>query len=350
MVRYLSIRLLRALGILWGVVTLLFVVFGLLADPAQQLAGQRADVATLTSIRAELGLDKPRWQQYLLYLNDLSPLGWLPATLQPEVAHLPLYTAADGALALKTPWLHRSFQTGEPVLTRFARRLPGTLLLAMVSLAIAAALGIGLGVWAGTRPGSALDKGLSLVAFLGVSAPSFFMAIVFIWLFVVVWGSWTGLASSGFVREPAVFHLGYTWHWRHLLLPALTLSIRPLAIVFQITRDSMIDTLRQDYIRTARAKGLPQWRILRDHALRNSLNPVVTSLTGWLAALLAGTFFVEYIFHWQGIGKLTIDALQASDFPLLLGSCLCTATLFVLVNVLTDLIYVWLDPRVRLPK
>ncbi|MBX3102672.1 MAG: ABC transporter permease [Bacteroidetes bacterium] len=348
MIRYLLRRLFRGLAILLGVVTLLFLIFGLLADPAQQLAGQRADVATVEGIRAELGLDKPRWQQYLLYLNDLSPLGWVRPAQAGDVTHQPLYTTGAGSLSLKVPWLRRSFQTGEPVLMLFLQRLPGTALLALVSLAVAALLGIGLGVLAGMRPGTWQDRSLSLVAFAGVSAPSFFMAIVFIWLFVVEWGDWTGLASSGYVREPAVFHAGYTWHWQHLLLPVLTLSIRPLAIVFQITRDSLIDTLRQDYIRTARAKGLPSWRIIQDHALRNSLNPVITSLTGWLASLLAGTFFVEYIFHWQGIGKLTIDALMTSDYPLLLGCCLCTATIFVLVNVLTDLLYAWLDPRVRL--
>lgn len=345
--RYALRRLLMAVPTLLGVVTLLFVLFTLLGDPAQQIAGQRADVATLQNIRTELGVDLPLWQQYTTYLNDLSPLAWhREETLASGQLHyLPLVPVGSGALVLKVPYLRRSFQSGRPILEVYMERLPGTALLALAALLLAAVVGIGLGTIAGLRPGTGWDRALGLLSMLGVSAPSFFMAVVFVWLFSAGLG-W--LPSSGYVREPDLYTLGYTWHWHHLILPALTLGIRPMAILYQISRDSMIEVLRMPYIRAARAKGLNDAQVVWRHALPNSLNPVLTSLTGWLASLLAGAFFIEYLFHWQGIGQLTVDALMTNDYPLLLGSALCTAALFVVINVGVDLLYARLDPRVRL--
>ncbi|MCE3007192.1 MAG: ABC transporter permease [Bacteroidetes bacterium] len=343
--RLLALHLSRAAATLLGVVTLLFLLFGLLGDPAEQIAGQRADVATLENIRTELGLDQPLWQQYLGYLNDLSPLAYLSEAARQtgNYRYLPLV----GGLVLKAPYLRHSYQSGRPILALYLERLPGTALLALTALAFAALVGIGLGTLAGTRPGSWWDRALGLVSLVGISAPSFFVAILAIWVFSASLG-W--LPSSGYVREPDLFSMGYHWQGRLLILPALTLGIRPLAILFQISRDSMIETLRQPYIRTARAKGLSPMRVVLRHALPNSLNPVLTSLTGWLASLLAGTFFIEYIFHWQGIGKLTIDALLTNDYPLLLGSALCTSVLFIAINEGVDVLYTRLDPRIRLRK
>lgn len=133
-----------------------------------------------------------------------------------------------------------------------------------------------------------------------------------------------------------------------LILPAITLGIRPLAIITQLTRSAMLDTLQQDYIRTAYAKGLSARRVVWKHALRNALNPVVTAVTGWFAELLAGAFFVEYIFGWRGIGKITVDALEKLDFPVVMGSVLVSSAFFILINILADLLYGWIDPRVRL--
>ena len=141
---------------------------------------------------------------------------------------------------------------------------------------------------------------------------------------------------------------GKTLQLQNLVLPAVTLGIRPLAIITQLTRSAMLDVLQQDYIRTAHAKGLSSRRVIWRHALRNALNPVVTAITGWFAELLAGAFFVEYIFGWQGIGKLTVDALEKLDFPVVMGSVLVTAAFFVLVNILADLLYGVIDPRVKL--
>jgi peptide/nickel transport system permease protein len=138
-----------------------------------------------------------------------------------------------------------------------------------------------------------------------------------------------------------------TRQWKNLVLPALTLGIRPLAIITQLTRSSMLDVLNQDFIRTAYAKGLNKTTVIFKHALRNALNPVITAVTGWFAELLAGAFFVEYIFGWRGIGKLTVDALEKLDFPVVMGAVLVTAVLFIIINILADLLYAAVDPRIR---
>jgi peptide/nickel transport system permease protein len=141
---------------------------------------------------------------------------------------------------------------------------------------------------------------------------------------------------------------GKTMQIQNLILPALTLGLRPLAIITQLTRSSMLDVLNQDYVRTAKAKGLPNRQVIWKHALPNAMNPVITAITGWFAELLAGAFFVEYIFGWKGIGKVTVDALEKLDYPVVMGSILITAALFVVVNIIADLLYAWLDPRIRI--
>jgi peptide/nickel transport system permease protein len=344
--RWILRRLALATAVLLGVVTLLFGIFSLLGDPARDLAGQRTDPETLAAIRAQFRLDQPLHQRYLAYLHDLSPIGLVDAGTEPSAWRIvPL--AGNTWLALKAPSLGVSFQRQESVAALYASRLPGTVLLAGASLLVALGLGLGLGVAAALRRGSWLDATLGLVSLVGISMPSFFAAVVAIWLFAIQWGDWTGLPLTGYVRREAVLGDGWLWQWSALVLPAATLGLRPLAVFFQLMRDSLSDVLAQDYIRTARAKGLGPSAIVWRHALRPALNPVLTSATGWLASLLAGAFFVEYLFDWPGVGKLTLDALQQNDYPLLLGCCLLTAALFVVIHLLTDLLYAALDPRVR---
>ena len=177
------------------------------------------------------------------------------------------------------------------------------------------------------------------------------MGIVLAYLFGFVLSDYTGLHMTGSLYEYDAFK-GKQLQLQNLLLPAVTLGIRPLAIITQLTRSAMLDVLSQDYIRTAYAKGLSKKAVVFKHALRNALNPVVTAITGWFAELLAGAFFVEYIFGWKGIGKVTVDALEKLDFPVVMGSVLVTATFFVLVNLLADILYGIIDPRVgcRLPR
>jgi peptide/nickel transport system permease protein len=173
------------------------------------------------------------------------------------------------------------------------------------------------------------------------------MGILIAWFFGFVLHAYTGLFMTGSMHEIAVFS-GKQFTPANIILPALTLGIRPLAIIVQLTRSALLETFSMDFNRTARAKGLSARRLLFTHALPHALYPVVTAVTGWFAELLAGAFFVEYIFGWKGMGKITVDALEKLDYPVVMGSLLCTAFMFIVMNILSDLLYMKLDPRVRL--
>ncbi|HEY4650019.1 MAG TPA: ABC transporter permease, partial [Pontibacter sp.] len=177
--------------------------------------------------------------------------------------------------------------------------------------------------------------------------PSFVAAILIAITFGFYWSDWTGLSLTGQLYEIDPFE-GKQLMLRNLLLPAIALGIRPLAVIVQLTRSSMLDVMSQDYIRTARAKGLNRSKVIVGHALKNALNPVVTAASGWMASLMAGAFFIEYIFNWKGLGAVTIQAVQNLDFPLVMGATLFVAFLFVLINIFVDLLYAALDPRVKL--
>jgi peptide/nickel transport system permease protein len=181
-----------------------------------------------------------------------------------------------------------------------------------------------------------------------MSVPSFFSAILFSWLFGFVLHRYTGLNMTGSLYEIDDFGEGQFIQWKNLLLPALVLGIRPLAIIIQLIRNSLLEELTQDYIRTARAKGLPLLAIIFRHALKNALNPVITAVSGWFASLLAGAVFVEYIFGWKGLGKEIVTALNTLDIPIIIGGVLTIATLFILINIIVDYIYTLLDPKVKL--
>lgn len=348
-------RLLQRLALLaatvWGLVTLLFLIFNLLGDPAAVAEGQRADLRTRESIRAELGLDRPPFLQYLHWLNDLSPVGRLDKRQREsgDYSALALWETADGgAWTLKLPYLRRSFQTNRPVAELYFERLPGTALLAGAALLLAALLGVSMGTLAARKPGGALDVALSSVAVLGLSTPSFFAALLAGWLLAYELHDWTGLDPTGYVTRDRILTPGETYlDFRYLILPALTLGLRPLSVLFQLTREQMIDLRQADFARTARAKGLAETAVELRHLLRNALNPVLTALSAWLGALLGGSFFVEYIFDWQGVGKLTVDALMTNDYPVLMGCCLFTALIFVGVQFSMDGVYRLLDPRIR---
>jgi ABC-type dipeptide/oligopeptide/nickel transport system permease component len=197
------------------------------------------------------------------------------------------------------------------------------------------------------KKGTWMDSSAIFASVLGISAPSFFMGILIAWLFGFVWSETTGLHMTGSLFDTDPF-TGRSLQLKNLILPALTLGIRPLAIITQLTRSAMLDVLNQDYIRTAYAKGLGHRRIIFGHALRNAINPVITAITGWFAELLAGAFFIEFIFGWKGIGKLTVDALEKLDYPVVMGSVLLTASLFVVINIIADLTYTVVDPRIKI--
>jgi peptide/nickel transport system permease protein len=350
MFRFLLRKLSYGLLVLLGVVMLVFFLFNVLpGDPARLTLGQRADVTSLENVRRELHLDKPIPLQFLLYLNDLSPVSIHTQQEAEGTLHYVtlLHVGTDKILVLKTPYLRRSYQGKKDVWEILTEALPGTLVLAIAAMLFATMAGIALGVLSAVKQNTWMDTGAVFASVVGISAPSFFMGIVLAYLFGFVLSDYTGLHMTGSLFETDAF-AGRTLNLSNLVLPAITLGIRPLAIIVQLTRSSMLDVLHQDYIRTAYAKGLPQRVVLFRHALRNALNPVITAITGWFAELLAGAFFVEYIFGWKGIGKVTVDALEKFDFPVLMGSVLFTAGIFVIINLLADLLYTIIDPRIRL--
>jgi peptide/nickel transport system permease protein len=331
-----------------GVIVLVFLLFQGFADPSRLVMGQRADAATQENIRRELYLDQPKWKQFMLYMNDLSPIA---IHFKGEIEKKQLkgfFVGGDTKLGIKLPYLRRSYQTKKNVGEVLMEALPGTLLLALAAMCIAVAIGIPLGVLAAVKKDTWMDTTAIFASVLGISAPSFFMGIVIAYLFGFVLSDYTGLHMTGSWRDIDAITGEPYWSLQNLWLPALTLGIRPLAIIAQLTRSAMLDVLNQDYIRTAYAKGLSKRVVIWKHALRNALNPVITAITGWFAELLAGAFFVEYIFGWKGIGKITVDALEKLDFPVVMGSVLVTSLFFIVVNILSDVLYAVVDPRVRL--
>lgn len=346
MLRFITRKILYGLLVLVGVVVVVFFLFQGFGDPARLVLGQTGDSATIKNIRQELALDQPKWKQFVLYLNDVSPVA-VHSRKEIEQKELKgIFIGGETCFALKLPYLRRSYQTKKDVSEVLMEALPGTIILALAAMLFATVIGILLGVIAAVKQNTWMDSGAIFASILGISAPSFFMGIVIAYVFGFVLADWTGLSMTG-----SLFHIdpfeGRELALKNLILPALTLGIRPLAIITQLTRSAMLDVLEQDYIRTAWAKGLGRRAVIFKHALRNALNPVITAITGWFAELLAGAFFVEYIFGWKGIGKVTVDALEKLDFPVVMGSVLVTATFFIIVNILADLLYGFIDPRVR---
>ncbi|MBP6025505.1 MAG: ABC transporter permease [Ferruginibacter sp.] len=316
-------------------------------DPARMIVGQTGDKKTMDNIRKDLYLDQPKWKQFVLYLDDVSPL-CVHSKADIEKKQLKgFFIGGDTKFGLKVPYLRRSYQTKKDVGQVLIEALPGTLLLALAAMIFATVIGILLGVLAAVKKGTWLDTSAVFASIAGISAPSFFMAIIIAYLFGVVLHPYTGLNLTGswFDIDEVTGEKYLTI--KNLILPAFTLGIRPLAIITQLTRSAMLDVLSQDYIRTAYAKGLSKTKVVFKHGLRNALNPVITAITGWFAELLAGAFFVEYIFGWKGLGKITVDALEKLDYPVVMGSVLISACIFIVINMLADVLYGVVDPRVR---
>lgn len=340
-------KLLYGILVLLGVVVIVFVIFQGFADPARLIVGQTGDKKTIENIRKELSLDQPKWKQFVLYLNDVSPIAIHSRQEIKDKELKGIFIGGETKVSLKLPYLRRSYQTKKAVGDVLMEALPGTLMLAFAAMLFATVIGILLGVLAAVKKDTWMDTSSIFASVVGISAPSFFMAIVIAYLFGIVLHNYTDLNITGSwfgIDEVTGKHY---LTLQNLILPAITLGIRPLAIITQLTRSSMLDVLNQDYIRTAYAKGLSTRTVIFRHALRNALNPVITAITGWFAELLAGAFFVEYIFGWQGIGKVTVNALEKLDYPVVMGAVLFAATIFVIINILADILYGVIDPRVR---
>ncbi|WP_370424901.1 ABC transporter permease [Tenacibaculum dicentrarchi] len=342
---------------LFGVVTVIFFLFNVLpGDPARMMLDQREDTEQLENIRKKYGFDKPIFTQYLYYLNDVSPMS-LHSNKEEDYTFLSegKYTfqkiigISSVNLVLKYPYLRESFQkNGKNVSEVITETLPNTAILAIFAITIALFLGIFLGILSALYKDTFFDKIIAILSTLGMSVPSFFSAILVAWFFGFILHELTGLEMTGSLYEVDDFGEEIRLKWKNLLLPAVVLGVRPLAVVIQLMRNSLLETLNQDYIRTANAKGLTKYQMLKKHALKNSLNPVVTAISGWFASMLAGAVFVEYIFNWNGLGKEIVNSLNTLDLPVIMGSVLVVATLFIGINILVDIIYSWLDPRIKL--
>lgn len=336
--------------VLFGVVTVVFFLFNVLpGDPARLTLGQRSDVQSLEQVRKELNLDKPIFTRYFLFLNDLSPISvWTELDQQKSYSKIDIIQLSkQKKIIVKFPYLGRSYRTKQEVSKVLMNALPATLLLAINAILLATFFGIILGTIAALKKGTWIDAFAITLSVSGISLPSFFAGLIIAYFLGYVFHSITGLNMTGNLWVYDSVH-GKTICWKNLLLPTLALGIRPMAIITQLTRSSLLDVLSQDFIRTAKAKGLSLKKIVWRHALPNALNPVITAISGWLAELLAGSFFVEYIFGWKGIGSITVDALDKYDFPLVMGTVILSAFMFVIVGIITDIIYSIIDPRIRI--
>lgn len=357
MIRYLLNKIGYALLTLFGVITVIFVLFTILpGDPARMMLDQNENSEQLAIVKKKYGFDKPISTQYLYYLNDLSPISFHSSNSEDytflsegKYNAFQLVKLGNTTTVLKTPYLRESFQkSGKKVTDVIGNTLPNTFILAIFAIIIAIVIGVFLGIISALYKDTLLDRFIALISTLGMSIPSFFSAILFAWLFGFVLHNCTGLNMTGSLYEVDDFGEGSYIQWKNIILPAIVLGIRPLGVVIQLMRNSLLETFGQDYIRTAKAKGLNSYQIIKNHALKNSLNPVVTAISGWFASMLAGAVFVEYIFGWNGLGKEIVEALNNLDLPVIMGSVIVIATTFVVINILVDLVYAYLDPKIRL--
>lgn len=356
MSRYLLKRLGYGLLVMFGVISLVFFLFTILpSDPARMMMGQRSDLQTEAAIRKEMGLDLPIGIQYLAYLNDLSPISWHKTKDVDSFFYLndnnydyfKICSFQKSSLVLKKPYLRRSYQSKRLVSEILTEAFPKTAVLALFSIFISIVIGIIIGILCAVFKDTWFDKVALFFSVLGMSVPSFFAAILFAWVFAFLLSDYTGLSMFGSLYSVDDYGNGLFLDLKNIILPAITLGIRPLAVVVELTKNSLLDVLSQDYIRTAKAKGLSYKRILVKHSLKNALNPVVTAISGWLASMLAGAVFVEYIFDWKGMGVVIVDGLDKYDFPVVMGALLYVSIILIIINVVCDIIYAWLDPRVK---
>ncbi len=356
MIRFLFKRLFYGFLVLLGVITVVFLLFNVLpGDPARMMLGQRADKASVDIINRDLGRDRPSFTQFAMYLNDLSPLS-IHNEKEKESAifldekkysFLRLFPVSSSkVLIIKQPYLRRSYITKRKVSEIISKTLPATALLAFSAIAFGAFFGILLGILSAIKKNTWVDKFSLVFAVFGMSLPSYFVGLIIAWVFGFLLFKYTGLNNEGSLFTFDDFgerHLVL----KNLILPAITLGLRPLALIIQLMRSSLLEVMSQDYIRTATAKGLSYYKVVMKHALKNAMNPVVTAVSGWFAGLMAGAVFVEIIFNWRGIGFEVVEALNNNDLPVVMGATLIFAVVFVIINILVDIIYGLLDPRVR---
>ena len=356
MITFIIRRVLYGGLVLGGVITVVFLLFNVLpGDPARMMMGQRADEESIKAINKDLGLDQPLSVQYMMYLNDISPISvhshnsdnnfYLDTT---KYSATELFSIGnEKVVVMKSPYMRRSYQTKRKVSEILIDAMPETAVLAISAMLIATILGILFGIIAAVNRSTWIDNSLIFTSILGMSGPSFFLGIIIAWVFGDLLADITGLNTWGSLYSIDDLE-GYEYlDLKNLVLPALTLGIRPLAVIVQLTRNSMLEVMGMDYMRTAKAKGLSNLPIMLKHALKNALNPVVTAVSGMFASLLAGALFVEIVFTWKGIGYEIYQGLIRYDLPVVMGGVLIFSLVFVVINILVDITYGLLDPRIR---
>ncbi|MGA0274072.1 MAG: ABC transporter permease [Flavobacteriaceae bacterium] len=356
MIRLLFYKISSAFAALWGVASLVFFLFTVLpGDPAQMMLDQNEDSAQLAIIKSKFGFDLPISTQYFYYLNDLLPVslhsknpdqfGYFDESIYGGVI---LANLSSSFLVLKWPYLRTSYQKrGKPIAEIISETLPSTALLALSSMTIAVFFGLLFGIIATLNKDRWIDRFLQLISTLGMSVPSFFSAILFSWFFGYLLHDFTGLNMTGSLYELDNYGEENRLQWKNLILPSIVLGIRPLAVIIQLLRSNLLVVLSEDYIRTAYAKGLSRSQVVLKHGLKNALNPVITAISGWFASLLAGAIFVEFIFGWKGLGKELVEALNQLDIPVVMGAVLTIAFFFIIINIVVDFIYAYLDPKIK---
>jgi peptide/nickel transport system permease protein len=324
---------LQIIPVLLGVsIVVFFLVRAIPGDPAQIMLGQQATQAQIQQVRENMGLDKPIFVQYGLFLKD----------------------ALRGDLGDSTV-------TGRPVTTELMVRLPATFELTAFAMLIAVLVGVPVGVISAVKQYSLLDKTTSVLALTGISMPIFWLAMILVVIFGVNLellpfpgrlDPTTGItAITGLVLVDSLLTLNFAGFWDgllHLIMPALALATIPMAVVMRMTRSSMLEVMNEDYVRTARAKGVVPWRVIVKHALRNAMLPTITVIGLQVGLLMGGAIITETIFSWPGIGLYAYDSISSRDYASIQGVVLYGALLFVLINLLVDILYAVLDPRVRL--
>lgn len=356
MLKFLIQRSISGALVLLGVIIIIFLLLNIIPVNAEQLSvGQNTDEATLQATKEKLRLNHTPVARFWYYLSDLLPVSIQShsstkaplSLLSGNYNYISIIKGNNKTLVLKRPYFGRSYQTDKPVWQILSKKVVPTFVLAFFAISLASLLGISFGLIAALNHHKWIDNLLLSVSVLGISIPSYFSALLLAIFFGYYLGNYTHLNITGPLFD--INDVGEQFiNWRNLILPTIALGIRPVAIILQLTRNSMLDVLNEDYVRTAKAKGLKHSVVIIKHALRNALNPVVTSITGWFAALLAGAFFVEYIFDFKGLGYETVYALTMFDFPVIMGAVLIIASFFVLVNIVVDVLYTKLDPRIAL--
>jgi len=342
---------------LFGVLSLIFILFNIIpGDPARMMLGQSDDFQQIQMINKKYGFDKPIFTQYIYYLNDISPISLhskekehYTNLLTDNYTFKTLFNIKNMVLVVKYPYLRRSFtKQGKKVSEILKETFPNTIVLAVSSIIIALIFGISLGIISALFKDKPLDRIITVIGTLGMSLPSFFSAIIFAWIFGFLLHEYTGLNMTGNLYELDDYGEGVQLKLKNLILPSFVLGIRPLSVISQLMRNSLLEVYSHEYIKTARSKGLSPKKVLINHALKNSLSPVITAVSGWFASMLAGAVFVEYVFGWNGLGKEIVNALNNLDLPVIMGAVLLIASIFVTINIVVDIIYTYLNPKVKI--